>query len=226
MKNTVAIEPPMFLYLTDGGPIEDLGIVQLLRRHCRWILSVDAGDDPEGKLLDLHTAIALARKEKICSFFDPTDARHDLEQVLEAFSRGNSPFLHLGVLYNDRDGCSHSGEVGDIFLIRMRIYEEDDELVQPLIAREEISGGSAAASRADCQVPEALSDWPRRRLNGICCDCCHSWCCCGPNFPNTHTANQFFTPLMWANFCRLGHGFAGPTIAKLSEAQRMSRTLA
>ena len=35
-----------FLYLTDGGHIENLGLYQLLRRRCRLIIVIDAEADP------------------------------------------------------------------------------------------------------------------------------------------------------------------------------------
>merc|ERR1712079_634354 len=113
-------KPPRYLYLTDGGPLEDLGIVQLLRRHQKWILSIDVGDDPECQLLDLRMAIKLAREEKICSFYDLEDPRRDLDDVLRQYIIGTNsdgllaPFLRLGVLY------SKTGTVGEIFL-RMRL---------------------------------------------------------------------------------------------------------
>ena len=36
-----------FIFLTDGGHLENLGIYELLRRHCRLILAVDAEQDPK-----------------------------------------------------------------------------------------------------------------------------------------------------------------------------------
>jgi hypothetical protein len=36
-----------FLYLTDGGPIENLGLYQLLRRRCKLIVVIDAEADPK-----------------------------------------------------------------------------------------------------------------------------------------------------------------------------------
>ncbi|CAJ1446398.1 unnamed protein product, partial [Effrenium voratum] len=130
-------KPPVYLYLTDGGPVEDLGLVQLLRRRQRWILSFDVGDDPNMELLDLHTAIALARKEKICSFYLASDPRRDLEDVLEEYSKNLEPFLHLGVLYPQMsDGIR---EIGEIFHVRMRLLEPSVP-VQPLVQREEVLG--------------------------------------------------------------------------------------
>ena len=40
-------EERAFVYLTDGGHIENLGIYQLLKRGCRLIIAIDAEADPE-----------------------------------------------------------------------------------------------------------------------------------------------------------------------------------
>jgi hypothetical protein len=50
-----------FLYVTDGGHYENLGLVELLRRGCRTIYCFDAGGDKASKALG--DAIALARAE-------------------------------------------------------------------------------------------------------------------------------------------------------------------
>ena len=35
-----------FVNLSDGGHLENLGIYELLRRRCKWIIAVDADEDP------------------------------------------------------------------------------------------------------------------------------------------------------------------------------------
>ena len=45
MNSSVMVQAPRYLYLADGGVVEDLGLVVLLQRKRRWILSIDAGDD-------------------------------------------------------------------------------------------------------------------------------------------------------------------------------------
>ncbi len=52
-----------FLYLTDGGHWENLGLVELLRRRCTHVLCFDASSDQTGGGLDIGRAIALARSE-------------------------------------------------------------------------------------------------------------------------------------------------------------------
>lgn len=52
-----------FLYVTDGGHWENLGLVELLRRGCGDVLCFDAAGDAPGKYFTLGEAIALARSE-------------------------------------------------------------------------------------------------------------------------------------------------------------------
>lgn len=52
-----------YIYLTDGGHWENLGLVELLRRQCTDVLCFDASCDQKGSGLDIGRAIALARSE-------------------------------------------------------------------------------------------------------------------------------------------------------------------
>jgi hypothetical protein len=52
-----------FIYLTDGGHWENLGLVELLRRRCTHVLCFDASTDQAGGGLDIGRAVALARSE-------------------------------------------------------------------------------------------------------------------------------------------------------------------
>lgn len=42
-----------FVYLSDGGHFENLGVYELVRRRCRYIMAVDAGQDEERNFEDL-----------------------------------------------------------------------------------------------------------------------------------------------------------------------------
>jgi hypothetical protein len=52
-----------YVYLTDGGHWENLGLVELLRRRCTDVLCFDASADAAGAAGDIGRAIALARSE-------------------------------------------------------------------------------------------------------------------------------------------------------------------
>jgi Patatin-like phospholipase len=52
-----------YLYATDGGHVENLGLVELLRRGCTTIVALDASGDRQDRLSTLGEAIAQARSE-------------------------------------------------------------------------------------------------------------------------------------------------------------------
>lgn len=52
-----ATKDSKFVYLSDGGHFENLGIYELVRRRCRFIVAVDAGCDEKPSFEDLGNAI-------------------------------------------------------------------------------------------------------------------------------------------------------------------------
>jgi hypothetical protein len=59
-----------FLYVTDGGHYENLGLVELLRRGCTTVYAIDASGDTPGSIRTLGQAVALARGELGIEFDD------------------------------------------------------------------------------------------------------------------------------------------------------------
>ena len=51
------------IHLADGGHFENLGLYELLRRRCRYIIVGDAGADPDCTLADLGQAVQRARAD-------------------------------------------------------------------------------------------------------------------------------------------------------------------
>jgi hypothetical protein len=52
-----------YVYLSDGGHFENLGIYELVRRRCRYIIACDAGADPRYGFEDLANAIRKCRTD-------------------------------------------------------------------------------------------------------------------------------------------------------------------
>jgi hypothetical protein len=46
-----------YVYLSDGGHFENLGLYEMIRRRCRWIVVSDAGCDPDFAFGDLGNAV-------------------------------------------------------------------------------------------------------------------------------------------------------------------------
>jgi predicted acylesterase/phospholipase RssA len=51
------------VYLSDGGHFENLGIYELIRRQCRFVVACDAGQDPDFEFGDLGNAIEKCRAD-------------------------------------------------------------------------------------------------------------------------------------------------------------------
>ncbi|MDH4284757.1 MAG: hypothetical protein OEV35_05515 [Gallionellaceae bacterium] len=82
-----------FVYLSDGGHFENLGVYELVRRRCRYIMVVDAGQDEERNFEDLAN---LLRKCYI-----------DFGVKID---------IHLDALSNDQhSNCQSCYALGDIF---------------------------------------------------------------------------------------------------------------
>jgi hypothetical protein len=56
-------ETGKFIYLSDGGHFENLGIYELVRRRCHFILAVDASADPNRDFEDLGNAVQKCRTD-------------------------------------------------------------------------------------------------------------------------------------------------------------------
>jgi len=52
-----------YLYVSDGGHYENLGLVEQLRRGCEWVVCIDAAGDKVDTFQTLGGAIAIARSE-------------------------------------------------------------------------------------------------------------------------------------------------------------------
>lgn len=50
-----------YVHLSDGGHFENLGLYELVRRRCRFVLCVDAASDPEGRFEHLGNAVLKCR---------------------------------------------------------------------------------------------------------------------------------------------------------------------
>ena len=56
-------ENSRYVHLSDGGHFENLGVYELVRRRCRYIIACDAGQDPNSVYDDLATLSRLCRSD-------------------------------------------------------------------------------------------------------------------------------------------------------------------
>jgi hypothetical protein len=210
-------EPPLKLFLNDGGLIECLGLISLLRRRCRWMLVTDASADFCMEMVCLRDSMQMARDERLCSFFDPDNPLRGVEPLMEDFRNSKEACLRIGVLYDCWD-ADYIGErrCGEIFFVRMRLID-DKRVGCQRITKSEVVDGVQPEPDSTGGVPQML----RHELGGCCCDCCHAACNCGMmgRFPDISNGNQFLTPTQFALLCRLGFELSGRALDQMELCQ-------
>ena len=109
-----------YVYLSDGGHFENLGLYEMVRRRCRFILVVDAGCDPDFAFEDLGNAVRKiyidlgirVRLDKLQSIKNrPSDLTEE--------ERRKIPYYTIGSIgYTDADGAAEGCEDGIILYIK------------------------------------------------------------------------------------------------------------
>ncbi|BDY13878.1 patatin-like phospholipase domain-containing protein [Hydrogenimonas cancrithermarum] len=105
-------ENETYIHLADGGHFENLGVYELIRRKCRYIIVSDAGKDPDFTFGDLAKAIELARVDFGAQITIDTEPLRPLGE--EKIS--DTAFVYGTITYND-------GKVGDLIYVKTTIVE-------------------------------------------------------------------------------------------------------
>ena len=107
MRNVLQVtnqgpNPPAVIYLSDGGHIENLGILPLLKKRLKKIVSIDGGqtilDEDYGSIL--LEALNMARKKLDCSFsgMDGQDIAEDIREKFVERRPGSQPSSYRFVI--------------------------------------------------------------------------------------------------------------------------------
>jgi len=171
--------------LSDGGHIENLGIYELLRRRCKLIIAIDAGEDSKYDFSDLRNLVVRARNELgiAINFKQPPEeiirpspsggfsksqfAIADLEMLPEVKGGKNTPFGAL-------------------------VY-----LKSSMLAPETFKEKSEEEKKKERE--SALFESLKYKTYH-------------PEFPHESTADQFFEPAQWEAYYNLGRFMAGDLI--------------
>ncbi len=114
-----------FVYLSDGGHFENLGIYELVRRRCRYIIASDAGQDPELAFKDLGNAIQKCRED----FGVQIDI--DLTALARAPSSGlSSAHCVAGHVRYPSPAPGAAGEVGTLVYLKASLSGDEPVDVQ------------------------------------------------------------------------------------------------
>jgi hypothetical protein len=188
--------------ISDGGHIENLGVYELLRRGCRLIVAVDAGEDKLYAFTDLNNLIIRARNELGLEI----RFRHD-EQPEELIRPRPSQ------VYSKKRYA-----VADIYQ-----WWEDGKVIDPATQREVSTVvnfddprkvGTFVYVKSSVLAPTGkpvLSEAEDRLKFGT-----YKYKIYHPDFPHEPTSDQFFDEIQWEAYYQLGQ-YLGSDILGISD---------
>lgn len=182
-----------FLFVTDGGHHENLGIGPLLKRRCRFILAIDAGQDAEYAFSDLSRLMRWARVKHNVKL-QPVDSLidTDTDDPLNAARDSDDPDDNINVMESLRSAIDawndlapdngqrlSSRRLSSRHFVVLRIHYPDVDGPSWLIyAKTSLTGDEPAEL-----IRYAESD---------------------KEFPHNPTSNQFYSPDMFEAYRQLG----------------------
>lgn len=190
--------------ISDGGHIENLGVYELLRRGCRLILSVDAGEDKAYTFADLNNMLIRARNEL------GLEIRFRDDQQPEELIRPRPSQVYSKQRF----------AVADILQ-----WWEDQKIVNPETgeSRTEIINfdtprkvGTFVYVKSSVLAPAGkpyLDEKEDPLRYGT-----YKYKIYHPDFPHESTGDQFFDPIQWESYYQLGQ-YIGAEVLGLADLE-------
>jgi Patatin-like phospholipase len=169
-----------FVYLTDGGHFENMGLYELVRRHCRTIVVCDAEEDHDYKFEGIGKAIQLCRIDFGVEIdLNLLPLRPQLDATL-GYPVSKQHFVVGTIRYPERWGAEAAIE-GKILYIKSSLTGQSPEFI-----RHPVGGVQQALT-----LPGEPGDIVHHRLG-------HD------SFPNDSTLDQWFDETTFESYRRLG----------------------
>lgn len=177
--------------ISDGGHIENLGVYELLRRGCRLIIAVDAGEDKLYTFADLNNLIIRARNELGLEIrFRPDEQPEELirPRPSQVYSKKRFAIADIYKTWEEVPDPSH--EDGKRIL---NYSKAEREQMGPV--------GTFVYVKSSVRAPEGKPDLDKRdhlKYGTYKYKIYHA------DFPHEPTSDQFFDEIQWEAYFQLG----------------------
>lgn len=170
--------------ISDGGHIENLGALELLRRKCKLIISVDAGADPYFAFSDLENLTVRARNELgIDIRFRPDQIPEDVMRVnpSHGYSRKRFAIADLYQLWEKKEKDGNEW---------VEHYPGGKKVGVFVYVKSTVTAPTGRPNISSKKDPLKYGTYKYKIYN--------------PDFPHESTADQFFDPIQWESYYQLG----------------------
>lgn len=168
--------------ISDGGHIENLAVMELLRRKCRLILAIDAGADPNFTFADLENLSIRARNEL------GIDIRFREDQIPEEVMRPHPSHGYSKQRY----------AIADLYQLWDKVQVDGKEVVEHYQNKKV---GTLVYIKSTVTAPEGRPDIPKEDFLKYGT---YKYKIYHPLFPHEPTSDQFFDPIQWESYYQLG----------------------
>jgi hypothetical protein len=176
--------------ISDGGHIENLGVYELLRRGCRLIVAVDAGEDKLYTFFDLNNLIIRARNELGLEIrFRPDEQPEDLirPRPSQVYSKKRFAVADIYQWWADDKVIDPATQLETSRIVN---FDEPRKL------------GTFIYVKSSVLAPTGkpyLSETEDRLKFGT-----YKYKIYHPDFPHEPTSDQFFDEIQWESYFQLG----------------------
>lgn len=110
----------VYVFLSDGGQFENLGVYELLKRRCGTIYSFDAGYDPDCNLESLYNLLRLSLDNQLIIGYRYDEVYSPFLFIPNAQKLTKGRIMKIYVEYP-------SGQIGVIWYVKSTMTESDDD---------------------------------------------------------------------------------------------------
>lgn len=175
--------------ISDGGHIENLGVMELLRRQCKLIVSVDAGADPLFTFADLENLAVRARNELgIDIRFRPDEIPENIMRVNPSHGYSKKRFAVADLYQLWEKVCTDEGEEKIVH------YPGGKKTGVFVYVKSSVTAPTGRPDDAAFKDAFQYGTYKYKIYN--------------PDFPHESTADQFFDPIQWEAYFQLGQFIA------------------
>lgn len=191
--------------ISDGGHIENLGAYELLRRGCRLIIAVDAGEDKLYSFFDLNNLIIRARNEL------GLEIRFRTEDQPEELIRPRPSQVYSARRYAVAEVYKCWEEVPD------PASEEGKRIINYSKAERDKMGpvSTFVYVKSSVRAPEGKPDLDKRETLKYGT---YKYKIYHPDFPHEPTSDQFFDEIQWEAYFQLGR-FIGAEVLGVKDLE-------
>jgi hypothetical protein len=197
--------------ISDGGHIENLGVYELLRRGCRLIVAVDAGEDKLYTFFDLNNLIIRARNELGLEIrFRDDEQPEDLirPRPSQVYSKRRFAIADIYQWWEDRK------------VLNPKTQKEETQIVN---FKEPVKVGTFVYVKSSVLAPAGkpyLSEDEDPLKYGT-----YKYKIYHPDFPHEATSDQFFDEIQWEAYFQLGR-YIGADVLGVTDLEQYETTSA